>query len=1377
MKKANRDFQHQLDDEKQSYEKKISELKKENVRLTSSATASELASPRTPRAMPTAAESSEIAERALAQVAKLMEENGDLEISLEEYKSKVAALESQGKAFEKEVEELRARAEEADSLKSENASLRQGKEQLEEELRERESGAHERQEMEKLTAKVAELEEERKSFVAEKMRLENDLTDARDAGDEMDEEVNRLTSECKNLRDEIDDLQEELDDKDEELRRLELALERSMEDLKKVTQEKADLEVKKEDNEVKTEDKKEDKKEDKEEDKKEVKDDGKCEEDVKKFKDELAKKDEEIEKLKSMMEERDAELAQTKSALEQYKLDVSDLEEEADEYEARISKLKGEIQDLTDDMDDYKDAAEAARKASDELRARVATAEKAVEDAARKAAERDAAADADRAQLAGEVRRLKQEVLRTHIAVAAQKTPGGDVQRLQETVADLEAACDELKAANIKLKRDLLDAQDDLQDAEDRCKAADGRCAALDKEVAAMEDAMAGAAKRGDSERAALAARVEELERAAKEAAARCDEHTKAAKREIEEKNREIERLKEELAAAKSAGESSVPSSSSDSVGEDAAAPQQRVLLTGLRRTAAHPRRRAPTSSSSSARRSGTSGAGGEDEETEDGSGGDAVSPKMAAKDMEGAVAVLPMAAGGVTLKASLRKSAAAAVSGDGTTDPSKIKRLVQIKGRRNVRSFLVEPVSASLNSGDVFVLELVDRVFQWNGAKCNRLERSKGVDLATRISRTHGGFGRVITIEEGDAEPDDAYIFWRELGPKAAVKSADEGGDDAQTEAAVAERTHLYSVDAATGELAPVEAQQRLLYEMLDPTQCYVLDCVSEVYAWVGKSSPAALRSVAVEVARTLRAGSSPQAGGVELPRPPYAEFFRCNAGGEVPLFTDKFANWPGEATLGNAGHAFSYTNKGFARGTASTGAGASGSGSGGHHQQMRIQVEPLIDAEPPVPDDDVDDGDDGTVKVWRIVEASKVEVPDERFGQFWSKNAYVVLYSYGAVDKSHIIYFWLGAEASKTEMGTAAATALNLSKVYRGASQVRVVQGMEPTHFLKLFREHSFIIHTGRDDPSKKQTASTSKSGATTRMYQIRGSELADTRTIEVPPLSAYLTTADTFILIVPDKQTYILHGTNSCEYIRTVASTACTVLLKGNEEPVGEPTVVKQGEEPEEFWAALDAKRESGESYPDAKNPLWAGRMFAFTNKTGVVTAEPMWKFAQVDLAPSLMFLLDAWDTVFLWIGPKAKENEKKPALECAWDYAEVVAKRQPERGTVQALIVEQGKEPLEFSHYFVGWKFPQNSAATAAKMGDLKLVKEALEAYDKKYTIEELRNKAALPPTVDKSRLEEYLSDEDFAKVFGITREQYLALPQWQRTPKKKAAGLF
>ena len=1302
--------------------------------------------------MPTPEKSTEIAEAALEQVAKLMEEKSELEISLEEYKGKVSSLENQAKVSQKEAEELRAKLEELDALRSENAALKQTKEELEEELREHQSGAHERQEMEKLTAKVAELEEERKSFVAEKMRLEADLTDARDAGDEMEEDIDKLTRECNNLRDEIDDLHEELDDKDEEINRLTAALEKSMEELRKVTEKEEELEKEKEE-----------KKEEKS-----VEDSGK--------KDKLS--EDEIKKIKEKYEdevaERDDEIASLKSTLEQYKLDVSDLEEEAEEYEERITKLKSEIQDLTDDVDDYKEAAEAARKASDELRARVAAAEKAVEEAARKASEREAAADADRSQLAAEVRRLKQEVLRNHIATA-QKSPGGEVQRLQDLNAELEAQCDDLKAEGIKLKRDLLDAQDDLQDAEDRCKAADNRCAALDKEIAALEDALASASKKGDSEKTSLEARVAELEKAAKEAAARCEEHTRAAKEELAAKNAEIDKLKAQLAAAlKEAEDAKANAARTEAEGEDGAAaqPQQRVLLTGLRRTAAHPRRRAPTSASGRRAAVAEESDGDERAGEIEGEGESGVSPKISAKDMEGAVSVLPMGglSGGFALKSSLRKTgagagASAAGASEISADPSKLKRLIQIKGRRNVKSYLVEPVSSSLNSGDVFVLELVDRVFQWNGSKCNRLERSKGVDLATRISRTHGGFGKVITIEEGDTEPDDAYIFWRELGAKASVKTADEGGDDAQSETVVADRTRLYSVADGAGTLEPVEAQ-RLLFEMLDPTQCYILDCVSEVYAWVGKSSPAGLRSVAVEAGRGLLRGPATLKSGEECQRPSYAEFFRCNAGGEVPLFTDKFANWPGEATLGNGAQAFSYT----AKGRGGFGGGLGGIG-GGHQQQMRIQVDPLIDAEPPVPADDVDDGDDGTVKIWRIVEASKVEVEEERFGQFWSKNAYVVLYSYGNIDKSHIIYFWLGSEASKTEMGTAAATALNLSKVYRGASQVRVVQGMEPTHFLKLFHDRSFIIHIGRDDPAKAGSNQDA-----TRMYHIRGSELADTRTVEVPPLSAYLTTADTFILLVPGKTNYILHGANACEYIRTTASEACKVLLSGTDSEE-ESTIIKQGDEPAEFWSALSAEKGSIESYPDAKNPQWPGRMFGFTNKTGVVTAEPMWKFAQVDLAPSLMFLLDAWDTVFLWIGPKAKETEKKPALECAADYAETVAKRQPERGSVQALIVEQGKEPLEFTHYFMGWKFPQNSAGSAAKVGDLKLVKEALEAYDKKYTIEELRNKAALPPTVDKSRLEEYLSDEDFAKVFGITREQYLALPQWQRTPKKKAAGLF
>jgi len=40
----------------------------------------------------------------------------------------------------------------------------------------------------------------------------------------------------------------------------------------------------------------------------------------------------------------------------------------------------------------------------------------------------------------------------------------------------------------------------------------------------------------------------------------------------------------------------------------------------------------------------------------------------------------------------------------------------------------------------------------------------------------------------------------------------------------------------------------------------------------------------------------------------------------------------------------------------------------------------------------------------------------------------------------------------------------------------------------------------------------------------------------------------------------------------------------------------------------------------------------------------------------------------------------------------------------------------------------------------------------------------------------SRLEDYLSEEEFAKAFGCSRDEWLKRPQWKRIENKKAAGL-
>lgn len=45
-----------------------------------------------------------------------------------------------------------------------------------------------------------------------------------------------------------------------------------------------------------------------------------------------------------------------------------------------------------------------------------------------------------------------------------------------------------------------------------------------------------------------------------------------------------------------------------------------------------------------------------------------------------------------------------------------------------------IELSSRSLNTGDVYILDTFDKLYLWHGAKANRMEKAKGIDVATRI-------------------------------------------------------------------------------------------------------------------------------------------------------------------------------------------------------------------------------------------------------------------------------------------------------------------------------------------------------------------------------------------------------------------------------------------------------------------------------------------------------------------------------------------------------------------------------------------------------------------------------------------------------------------
>lgn len=59
----------------------------------------------------------------------------------------------------------------------------------------------------------------------------------------------------------------------------------------------------------------------------------------------------------------------------------------------------------------------------------------------------------------------------------------------------------------------------------------------------------------------------------------------------------------------------------------------------------------------------------------------------------------------------------------------------------------------------------------------------------------------------------------------------------------------------------------------------------------------------------------------------------------------------------------------------------------------------------------------------------------------------------------------------------------------------------------------------------------------------------------------------------------------------------------------------------------------------------------------------------------------------------------------------------------------------------------------------------------------YTHEQLKYNAHLPPSVDRSKKEQRLTDADFEAVFGLTKVAFNAMQQWRQAELKKQKGLF
>lgn len=89
----------------------------------------------------------------------------------------------------------------------------------------------------------------------------------------------------------------------------------------------------------------------------------------------------------------------------------------------------------------------------------------------------------------------------------------------------------------------------------------------------------------------------------------------------------------------------------------------------------------------------------------------------------------------------------------------------------------------------------------------------------------------------------------------------------------------------------------------------------------------------------------------------------------------------------------------------------------------------------------------------------------------------------------------------------------------------------------------------------------------------------------------------------------------------------------------------TGFKEGEESEEFWAALGGKTTYSSIKEMGIAPGFEARLFHCSTSQGYFHMKEIYNFSQVDLNNNDVMVLDAYSTIFMWIGRNSNNTERK------------------------------------------------------------------------------------------------------------------------------------
>jgi len=331
---------------------------------------------------------------------------------------------------------------------------------------------------------------------------------------------------------------------------------------------------------------------------------------------------------------------------------------------------------------------------------------------------------------------------------------------------------------------------------------------------------------------------------------------------------------------------------------------------------------------------------------------------------------------------------------------------------------------------------------------------------------------------------------------------------------------------------------------------------------------------------------------------------------------------------------------------------------------------------------------GQEQGLQIWRIEKFKVKHWPKDKYGEFYGGDSYIILHTKENDEgkKEYDVFFWLGAETSQDEAGTAAYKTVELDD-YLGDEpvQYREVQGNESKKFLGLFPKVT-ILDGGVDSGFRHVKAKEYKP----RLLHVTGFK-KHVQVCQVGLDTANLNNSDSFVLDC-GLSVFQFNGSKASAWEKRKANAIVDELQASRHGKVKTTLIidgVEDGDNPliDEFWAYFGGKpQQIADCQPEQKVPDYTLSLHHISDASGVMEINEVCsgKLDKGKLDSNDAFILDGGGSLFVWIGKMANKAEKREAMKYAVQYLT----DQGRGSNVPIARVTEGKEPSEFWNCFNG-----------------------------------------------------------------------------------------